>query len=282
MKKKSLTKILFLLVPLFLGGVYFVYANSVEKSFTDIEPEFETIESIYMEEEMLTSTSTRASRWAFWWRDFTNAEKRIYENWKRPPGPFRVGIQSGHWKNSEVPEELEGLKRSGSGAVGGGKNEAATVLIISQKVKALLEAKGVVVDLLPTTIPVDYVADAFVSIHADGNNNTSVSGFKLASPQTDFSKKSALLAEEIDETYEKETKLGKDTSITRRMSAYYAFNWRRYEHAVHPMTPSVIVETGFMTSSKDRAIIVSNPDKVAKGIADGIWNFLSKNIENIQ
>gem|GEM_PF-6910029 len=36
------------------------------------------------------------------------------------------------------------------------------------------------------------------------------------------------------------------------------------------MTPAVIVETGFMTSPTDRAIIVSKPGVAAKGIADGV------------
>ncbi len=50
--------------------------------------------------------------------------------------------------------------------------EADVVLEIAKKVKTSLEAKGVVVDLLPATIPIDYFADAFISIHADGNNNS--------------------------------------------------------------------------------------------------------------
>lgn len=58
------------------------------------------------------------------------------------------------------------------------------------------------------------------------------------------------------------------------MTAYYAFNWPRYEHAVHPYTPSVIVETGFMTNSEDRALLVNNPELPATGIANGILAFL--------
>jgi N-acetylmuramoyl-L-alanine amidase len=57
------------------------------------------------------------------------------------------------------------------------------------------------------------------------------------------------------------------------MQAYYAFNSRRYQHALHPMTIGVIIETGFLTSASDRRLIVNDPDRVAKGIADAVTQF---------
>ena len=293
MKKYKIILIIFVLATFSVGIWYFVDAKSMQEiSFSEVEAGFEDVhEELSLEEDVDESLSpsleeivipssltTRASRWAYFWKDFTTEEKEKYENFTRPPGPLHVGIQVGPWKNTEVCSELAGLKRNGSGAVGGGKTEVDTVLIIARKVEALLEARGVVVDLLPATVPSRYVADAFVSIHADGNSNSAVSGFKIASPQTDFSGKSSTLASELRDSYEEATKLDTDDNVTRRMSAYYAFNWRRYLHTVHPMTPAVIVETGFMTSPTDRAIIVSNPDKAAKGIADGIMNFLAKSV----
>ncbi|RJP43627.1 hypothetical protein C4587_02710 [Candidatus Parcubacteria bacterium] len=218
----------------------------------------------------------RFSRWGAYWREFSEEERKFYENWKRPPGPLRVGLQAGHWKNDEVPDELSGLKRSGGGAQGGGRSEWEVVLEIARQAKALLEAEGMVVDLLPATIPVDYVADAFVSVHADGNGNPSVSGFKIAGPRGDFSGRAPSLASALYESYERETGLKRDASVSRRMSGYYTFNWRRYDHALHPLTPAVIVETGFMTSPEDRAVIVDRPERAAKGIADGIAAFLSQ------
>jgi hypothetical protein len=59
------------------------------------------------------------------------------------------------------------------------------------------------------------------------------------------------------------------------MTAYYAFNWPRYEHAIHPHTPAAIVETGFLTSAVDRAVIVDSPAVAARGIAAGISAFLA-------
>ncbi|MFZ2522197.1 MAG: N-acetylmuramoyl-L-alanine amidase [Minisyncoccia bacterium] len=287
--------IVFIFCVFGIGVWYLNKSSAFGVNFSDVEAEFENFDEQDLQQEdslevisesmqsppadpilsQTFSTSTRRSRWAFWWKEFSPEEEQKYGKAKLPSSPIRVGIQAGHWKNNEVPDELSGLKRSGGGAIGGGKSEVDVVLEIAKRVKKILEERGVVVDLLPATIPIDYHAHAFVSIHADGNSNTSVSGFKIASPQTDFSQKSVLLVDSLNKSYKLETGLSQDDNITRRMSAYYAFNWRRYDHALHPMTPSVIVETGFMTSPSDRKIIVSSPDKVAKGIAYGILNFLN-------
>ena len=71
----------------------------------------------------ITQFISGRGRWAMYWKEFSEEEKKIYENWQRPPGPAHVGVQVGHWKNSEVPDELNGLKTNGSGATGGGKTE---------------------------------------------------------------------------------------------------------------------------------------------------------------
>lgn len=248
--------------------------------FSDTEVEFEKVE-----DEPVTGAAEPAApppivsggriQWSRYWLPFTPEEEQLYGNWKRPDGPIRVGIQAGHWKLGEVPDELSGLKAS-TGAYGGGTSEQVLVLNIAKKVQELLVAKNIVVDLLPATIPIDYTADAFVSIHADGNNSPSVSGFKIARPRGDFSGKSQSLVDALYDSYSDATGLREDSNITRRMSGYYAFNWRRYDHALHPMTPAAIVETGFVTSPGDREIIASKPDVAAKGIADGILKFLSK------
>ncbi len=260
--------------------------SDVEAGFDDAElPDMESLDapSVPLVEQAPLSPLTPATilsplggspygGWGRYWADFTPEEARVYGNYRRPEGPPRVGLQVGHWKLSEVPEELEGLRAS-TGAQGGGYTEWQVNLAIAERAKALLEAKGVVVDLLPATPPIDYAADAFVSIHADGNNNTSVSGYKLATPRRDFSGKADMLMAALYESYGEATGMKRDGSITRRMTGYYAFNWRRYDHAVHPMTPSVIVETGFLTSPADRAIIVNQPQRAAQGIAEGVLEF---------
>ena len=62
-------------------------------------------------------------------------------------------------------------------------------------------------------------------------------------------------------------------TVTRRMRNYYAFNYRRYEHALHPSTIGVIIETGFLTSARDRRVIVNDPERAARGIVDAVVAF---------
>lgn len=195
------------------------------------------------------------------------------KDWKRPEGPAKVALQAGHWKAEEVPDELEKL-RSNTGSSGGGKWEWEVNLTIAQLTVEQLRAKGIEVEILPATVPPKYWADVFVAIHADGNLNRSVSGYKVAAPWRDFSGKANELAGYIDAEYGTATKLVKDPNISRNMRGYYAFAWWRYDHALHPMTAGVIVETGFLTNAGDRRIIVTNPEISAEGIARGILKFL--------
>jgi N-acetylmuramoyl-L-alanine amidase len=187
----------------------------------------------------------------------------------------------GHWQNENMPEELKNLELNGGGASWAGLSEREVVLEISKMVQEKLQAEGVLVDLLPATVPKGYLADAFVSIHADGNTNAGVNGYKIAPPRRDYTGLSEALSAAIYETYGLATGLRTDPSVTRRMTAYYAFNWPRYEYAIHPMTPAVIVETGFLTSSVDREIIVNQPERAAVGITDGIMAFLNNSAKDL-
>lgn len=191
-----------------------------------------------------------------------------------PPGPKRVGLQVGHWQNEAVPPELGRLQH---GAVGGGKQEWEVNLEVAERAKALLEAEGVEVDLLPAAVPPRYRAHAFVSIHADGDTAGVLRGYKIARPG--FSSIPAVddrLVEALYAAYGPATGLRRDDEhITVRMRYYYAFNSRRYCHAVAPGVPQAIVETGFLTSAADRRVLIGDPDAPARGIADGLLAFLA-------
>jgi hypothetical protein len=193
-----------------------------------------------------------------------------------PDGPKQVGLQAGHWLTEQVPAELRGLQQ---GATGGGKMEWEVNLDIARRSQALLEAQGVVVDILPTTVPVRYRAHLFVSIHADGDTTGRATGFKIARPA--FSSLPAVddrLVESLYAAYGSATGLRRDDEhITPRMRYYYAFNSRRFCHAVAPGVPQAIVETGFLTNAADRRLLLGTPDVVARGIADGILRFLREN-----
>lgn len=194
-------------------------------------------------------------------------------SWERPDGPARVGLQVGHWKNDELPEELDQLIGN-TGASGGGKWEWEVNLAIAEKTAAFLREKGVTVDILPATVPPDYWADAFVAIHADGSTSKSANGFKVSGPWRDYTNNAAQLVSYIESSYKAETDMYMDPNISRNMRGYYAFAWWRYEHSVHPMTTSAIFEAGFLTNASDRKLLIGNPEKAAKGLGQGIVEYL--------
>jgi N-acetylmuramoyl-L-alanine amidase len=190
-----------------------------------------------------------------------------------PPGGKRVGLQAGHWRVEESPPELG---RLGHGASGGGKAEWEVNLDLARRAAAILEAAGVEVDVLPATVPPRYRAHVFVSVHADGDPSGSLRGYKLAraafsaTPEADDQLLAALY-----EAYGQATGLPRDDlHISRRMTAYYAFNSRRYCHAVAPGVPAAILESGFLTNAVDRELLLGRPDVAARGIAQGVLRYL--------
>jgi len=240
-----------------LAAAMFVWANTAQR-FSD--QEFEVLgEDISSSESPLVTYEQR------------------YANWQRPPGPLRVGLQVGHWNNDEFPEELARLRNNG-GASGGGKAEWQVNLAIAQATAQLIAERNsdVIVDILPATVPPMYLADIFVAIHADGSPDPGVAGFKVAAPSArrDLTRQGALLETIFKQHYAQATGMPQDANITRNMRGYYAFNWRRYEHSTHPMTPAIIVETGFLTSQSDQRILVRNPQLAAQGIANSVFDFL--------
>lgn len=197
----------------------------------------------------------------------------LLANWTRPEGPAKVGIQIGHYKNDELPDELERL-RGNTGAQGGGKWEWEVNYEIAHLIAKDLEAQGVAVDILPATIPPSYWADVFIAIHADGSEDRTKSGYKFAGPWRDFSGGSSKLVTILEKKYEEATGLSKDENISRNMRGYYAFSWWRNEHAVHPMTTAVIAETGFLTNRNDQRLLINSPKIPASAIAEGIFEYL--------
>ncbi len=191
-----------------------------------------------------------------------------------PPGRKRVGIQAGHWKYADSPEELAN-NRSNPGSSGGGKAEWEVNLDIAERVAALLEAEGYAVDLLDGTPPIRYRAHAFIAIHADGDASGTLRGYKAgsaifsATPETD-----KLLVEALWDEYGRATGLTpQPDQVSRRMTGYYAFNAKRYQHAIAPGVPHAIIETAFLTNADDRWHLFNNQPVLAQGIAAGITRF---------
>ncbi len=192
-----------------------------------------------------------------------------------PVAGLKVGIQAGHWKAPELPEELKVLRGS-TGAQGKGWTEVEISLDISRRVAKLLQDAGVQVDLLPSTVPPGYKADAFVSIHGDANSNTSLSGFKTAGARWSIiPDKDNALVRAINSEYQAGTGLREHPgTITENMRQYYGFNWRSFKHTVDPTTPAVLLELGFLTTPGDLKLLQQEPDRVAEAVARGIIKFL--------
>jgi N-acetylmuramoyl-L-alanine amidase len=191
-----------------------------------------------------------------------------------PEGPRRIGLQVGHWKTEEVPPELRRLEAQ-TGTSGGGVNEWQLNLDIANRAATQLRARGYEVDIIPTLLPTNYLADVFVSLHADGDPAGAARGFKAAHGSRRGPHEGRLVQALVEE-YGKATGLPQDDRISRNMLGYYAFSWSRYEWSAAPHTPAAILEMGFMTSAADRVVLLQRRDVVAQGVVNGILRFLDE------
>ncbi len=191
-----------------------------------------------------------------------------------PTGQRRIGIQVGHWMTDQVPAELGTRITFQTGTSWAGVQEVDVNMDIAQRIKAQLTARGYIVDIIPTTVPVGYIADVFLALHADGDGTGENSGFKIAHGSRRGPYEEKLVAQLRDE-YAKLTGLPDDFEhMTRNMTAYFAFNWGRYQHAAAAHTPAAILEMGYLSNDHDRDLLVNRADGVATAIVNGIQRFL--------
>jgi N-acetylmuramoyl-L-alanine amidase len=188
--------------------------------------------------------------------------------------PYHVGIQSGHYQESQLPVDLARLADD-TGTAGGGRKEVDLNWDVSNRVAKLLQDQGVVVDVLPATVPSGYTADAFVAIHADGNASPNPRGFKISTRwSSTVAVQDVKLVETLTGVYGAATGLPQDDAVTRNMRGYYAYTSRRANYRISALTPAAIVEMGYMTNAADRAVLFYDTDTVARGIANGIMAYL--------
>jgi hypothetical protein len=187
---------------------------------------------------------------------------------------FHVGLQAGHWKNRELPTELNVL-READGASGSGKMEWEVNLSIARIVQAILEKQEITVDVLTSTIPEKYKADVFVAIHSDQHLDHSVRGAKVSSSIYDNTGKALFLVNTLEKQYLQATTFPKDYHLTRNMTEYYPFNRTSFRHSIDPETIGAIIETGFMSNKDDADLIVHHPEIAGRGIANGIIEYLN-------
>jgi N-acetylmuramoyl-L-alanine amidase len=177
----------------------------------------------------------------------------------------RIGIVAGHWGNDAGAVCPDGLQ------------EVDVNLKIALELVHILESLGYEVDLLQEFDArlQGYYAEALVSIHADScepfpDADPPASGFKIASAEDSYVPDEEMrLVRCLAQRYGARTGMYYHSStVTYDMTRYHTF----YE--IDGRTPAAIIETGFMWA--DRNILVSQPDLIAHGIADGIVCFLKR------
>ncbi|MBN1242161.1 MAG: N-acetylmuramoyl-L-alanine amidase [Spirochaetales bacterium] len=199
------------------------------------------------------------------WAGFTPAFEPL-------EGPIRIGLQPGHWKIEELPDELARLRTS-TGAAWGRLRELDLNLAVVRALAARLEKRGYAVDIVPATVPPGYRADLFISVHADRSDLPLRSGWKLAPPWR-ASPWSVALAGALTGAFASSGLPHDAFGVTDNMRGYFGFSWRRYEHALSPYTPAVLVELGFLGNAADRERLRDRPDFYAGILEKGIDAYL--------
>lgn len=181
---------------------------------------------------------------------------------------LRVGIVIGHLG----PNPSTGADDPGS-ICSDGLTELEVNREIGMRTAAALEAAGFEVDVLEEFDDrlFEYRAVALVSIHADSclPINDLATGYKVASAlDTVVPDRAQRLVDCIVDRYARATDMNFHAgSITRDMTEYHSFR------EIHSQTPAAIIETGFLYL--DRDFLTSNPEKAARGIADGVLCYVN-------
>lgn len=187
-------------------------------------------------------------------------------------GPIKIGIQPGHWRIEELPDELARLRTS-TGAAFGQLRELDINLAVSRILLERLLAAGYDAELVPAAVPAGYRADLFVSVHADRADQPDRRGWKL-SPPWRASPASKALAAAMAASFA-ESGLPEDRGgVTANMRGYFGFSWWRYENVVSPYTPAILVELGFMGNAAERTRMRDEPGFYAAVLERGIARFL--------
>ena len=174
----------------------------------------------------------------------------------------RIGVISGH----------RGLSRHGIGDDPGavcpdGLEEAQINFEVARRVVANLRARNYTVDLLDEFDPRldNYRAAALLSIHANTCEDFGerVSGYIVAKaasrPDGGID---AYFVECAAFHYEELIPIERSYNLTADMTDYHVW------HKIHPLTPGIIMEMGFMLA--DRQILTEEPELLAQALSNGI------------
>ncbi|MEM6430157.1 MAG: N-acetylmuramoyl-L-alanine amidase [Deinococcota bacterium] len=185
----------------------------------------------------------------------------------------KVALQIGHEDVQAHPDELHRL-RWNTGGYAAGVYELDVNRAVVAHLQARLHAAGIEVEVLPATVPRGYRADIFLSVHADSVSDPQRNGYKSAYFEPLRNPYDVSFKEHIDKAYLAASRLPDDSlNVSPAMREFYAFNHYAYAHSVHPSTPSLIVEMGYISNVRDRAYLLKASEP-ADALYRGIVSYL--------
>lgn len=162
-----------------------------------------------------------------------------------------------------------------AGAIGNGLLEKNINLEVALKLRSRLHQAGALIVMSRTSDTFDSLqtrvskgaqanADIFISIHANANDNSGANGTETYYDTTYAAAHSVKLAQQVQPRMV--NALGtKDRGV--KTAGFYVIKYSRM--------PSILLETGFVTSPIDASILKSTAakDRLASGIATGVSNY---------
>lgn len=175
----------------------------------------------------------------------------------------RIGIVAGH----------RGVYNDPGAVCEDGLTEREVNEVVAEKVVLHLRGLGFHAELLDEfdSRLQNYQATALVSLHSNDCRDYGefVSGYLIARAAARAEGgPDDLLAKCVGENYRRATGLRVRAGMTSDMSDYHSFV------EIHPLTPAVILEMGFLLG--DRRLLTEESDRVARGVYDGILCFLDQ------